>query len=340
MNIASFRITSHKWTEMINSSTAIVPIAAIALDDEKYRIDDGLNVSAGPLRTFMERAGCVHPAVVHASASRYLPVIGRPILLLARELGWETIPVIAIAEDTAAVKVFELAVLDRLAQNRPLNPLETATILHRLLDEMQQSRQVIVQTWLPLLGYGKNPHVLEVYLPFYDLDPRSREELAQDRLSIDFAQLLLKKNVSERQLLLDVVHTLRLGKNRQKEFLLLLEDVSRIEHIDLATLLQQESLRTILQDSQITPSQKADRFKVELWSRRYPVYTNARQRFNEILTQADWPAALHVQPSPFFNSEEISISFSFRSTAEYRALVDELERLHKSGAIEQLVQVS
>jgi hypothetical protein len=334
-----FQNNNYEWIKMINSSIAIVPVTAIAFDDERYRIDHGQDKALRYLQTAMERTGCVQPAMVHACASRYIPVIGRPTLQLARTLGWETIQVIAIAEATAAEKVFELAVLDRLAQNRPLNPLEIATILHRLLDEMQQSRQEIVHTWLPLLGYGKNPHVLEVYLPFYDLDARSREELAQDRLSIDFVPLLLKKNPADRERLLDVVQTLRLGKNRQKEFLLLLEDVSRMENSDLATLLQQEALQAILHDSQITPSQKADRFKAELWGRRYPTYTKARERFAEILAQADWPAALHVQPAPFFNSEEISISFSFRSAAEYRALLEELERLHQCGAIEQLVQI-
>jgi hypothetical protein len=324
---------------MINSSTAIVPVSAIALNDERYRFDDGQDPETTYLRKTMERAGCVRPAVVHICGSCYLPVMGWPTLHLAKELGWETIAVIAMAEDTSADKVFELAVLERLAQNRPLNPVEIATILHRLLHELRQSRQEIIAVWLPLLGFGKNPQVLEVYLPFYDLDQRSREELVHDRLSMDFAQALLKKDMAERNLLLDVVQTLRLGKNRQKEFLLLLEDVSRLENTDLAMLLQQKSLQTILHDSQITPSQKADRCKTELWSRRYPKYTKARARFAEILAQAEWPASLHVQPAPFFNSDEISISFSFRSSAEYRSLIDELERLYKSGAIDQLVQV-
>jgi len=324
---------------MIATSYTIVPIAAISQDDGRYRLDDGRSRPLDFLRLAFDRAGCLQPPVVHLCASRYVPVIGWPSLEAARALGWESIAVIVLAEDTAAEKVFELAVLDRLTQNRPLNPLETAVILYRLLRLFQCRREHIIERWLPLLGFGKNPRVLDVYLPFYDLDERSRDGLAQDHLSLDLVRLLLKKNVAERHLLLDVVQTCRLGKNRQKEFFLLLDDVSRIEKAELAALLQQEALQSILRDSQITPSQKADRLKAELWGRRYPAYTEARARFAQVLAEAGWPAALHLQPAPFFNSDDITVSFSCRSSDECRSLIDELDRLYKSGAIARLLEI-
>ena len=176
-----------------------------------------------------------------------------------------------------------------------------------------------------------------MYLPLAELDERSKIELQQDWLSLDFVAALVELPIAERHTLLDLFKSLRLGKNRQKEFFLLIRDASRLLDTDPGALLQQPVFQALWAEATLTLSQKVERVKAELMRLRYPQYSLAQQSFHDLLKAAHLPPTLRVQAPMFFSSDEYAVSFTFRDRREFQQHIQDLLRLADSGAIEKMV---
>ncbi len=312
--------------QFLNLETALIS------QDEEFRIS--LAAPEESLRASLATLGMLQPLLVRKLPdNRYQPVMGFKRLQLARELLWPQVPVLLIAERCPEEELYTLALSDRSSM---LNPLEIATVLFKL-EQKAVARNRIVEHFLPLLGLGKNVKLFELYRPLYELDDVSKAELAQDWLSLDLLPTLVALSIPERHGLLHLFKSLRLGKNRQKEFCQLACDVSRMLNRDLCTLLQQPALTDVLSETTLTPSQKVERVKAELIRLRYPQYSVVQKKFNDLLKAAHLPPTCRLQAPLFFSHDEFSVSFTFKDSREFQQQVHELQRLADDGIIENMV---
>jgi len=116
--------------------------------------------------------------------------------------------------------------------------------------------------------------------------------LVEDHVPLDLAQSIVQMAGADRSAFWRLIAELRLGKNRQREFLLLLQDVARIQGKTLAQLIEAEAIDEIVRMEKLTPSQKAERLKERLWERRYPHYMATKKQFEELVKEAACPPAL------------------------------------------------
>lgn len=304
--------------------------------DELFRIS--LVPPDEPLRKSLAAKGMLQPLLVHETAPKcYRLVTGFKRLQISRELGWPQVPALLVTDMDKDIQLYDLALSDRSASGRALNTLEMAMALYKLDKTFSVPRANIVQDYLPLLGLGKNGKLLDMYLPLAELDERSKIELQQDWLSLDFVAALVELPIAERHTLLDLFKSLRLGKNRQKEFFLLIRDASRLLDTDPGALLQQPVFQALWAEATLTLSQKVERVKAELMRLRYPQYSLAQQSFHDLLKAAHLPPTLRVQAPMFFSSDEYAVSFTFRDRREFQQHIQDLLRLADSGAIEKMV---
>ena len=82
-----------------------------------------------------------------------------------------------------------------------------------------------------------------------------------------------------------------------------------------------------------------ERLKEWLLQKRYPRYAAAKERFDEMLKQASLPDGVTLRHSPFFHDDELQLTVSFRSTAEFDARLDAVQRLRHSGRIEKFAEL-
>jgi len=310
-----------------------VPPADIDASDELYRIS--VEPADDFLRTSVAAHGLFQPLLVESlEGTKYRLVNGFRRFQVVCSLHWPVVP------PPTQVSLFERSLQERLSSAKPLNPLEIATVLFKLSRQIALSLETIVESYLPLLGLGHNRKWIDRYLPLVDLDQRCKLAAAQDRLSLDILFDLPQWSLPDRHLLLDLFQLLHLGKNQQKEMVQLLQDLCRLRSLALGDLLQQPPLPSILGSSKLTTTQKAERCKGELLRWRYPRYQATQQAFADLLKTAHLAPNLRLLPPPYFNSDEYSLSFIFKSKEEYQQQVRELQRLDETGVIEKMVKLS
>ncbi len=316
----------------------LVPSAEIAAEDETFRI--ALDPPDASLRAGVAAHGLLQPLRLQLRADgRYRLVSGFKRFQLVRELGWDRVPALVVSERQSDLDLYTSSLQERLAAVKPLSPLEIAEVLAKLQAVFLLSEESVVRDFMPSLGLGRNRTWLDRYLPLTGLDERSKNELLADGLSLEVVFALPGLAVAERHHLLDLFKTLRLGKNKQSELYSLIRDVCRMQGLSVGALLQQPELAEILAGAELTSTQKAERCKEALMRLRYPRFSRAQQAFHDLLKEAGVPPTLRISPSPFFNSEEVSIAFSFKSEKEFRHCLGVLQRLDAEGVIEKLVQL-
>ncbi len=316
----------------------LVPLAEIVAEDETFRV--ALDPPDESLRASVAAYGLLQPVRLQSRADgRYRLVSGFKRFQLVRELGWDQVPALVVSERQSDLDLYIVSLQERLAAAKPLSPLEIAEVLAKLQAVFSLSAESVVRDFMPSLGLGRNRTWLDRYLPLTGLDERSKNELLADGLSLEVVFALPGLAVAERHHLLNLFKTLRLGKNKQSEMFSLIRDVCQMQGRSMGALLQQPELADILAGAELTFTQKAERCKEALMRLRYPRFSRAQQAFHDRLKEAGVPPALRISPSPFFNSEEVSIAFSFKNEKEFRQCLSTLQRLDAEGVIEKLVQL-
>lgn len=316
----------------------LVPLADIAAEDDTFRI--ALDPPDASLRAGVAAHGLLQPLRLQPRADgRYRLVSGFKRFQLVRELGWDQVPALVVSERQSDLDLYRASLQERLAAAKPLSPLEIAEVLAKLQAVFSLFEESVVRDFMPSLGLGRNRIWLDRYLPLTGLDERSKNELLVDGLSLEVVFALPGLAVAERHHLLDLFKTLRLGKNKQSEMYSLIHDVCQMQGRSMGALLQQPELAGILAASELTFTQKAERCKEALMRLRYPRFSRAQQAFHDLLKEAGVPPALRISPAPFFNSEEVSIAFSFKNEQEFRHCMATLQRLDAEGVIEKLVHL-
>ncbi len=316
----------------------LVPVAEIAAEDETFRI--ALDPPHASLRAGVAAYGLLQPLRLQSRADgRYRLVSGFKRFQLVRELGWDQAPALVVSERQSDLDLYASNLQERLAAVKSLNPLEIAEVLSKLQTVFSLPAESVVRDFMPSLGLGRNRIWLDRYLPLTGLDERSKNELLADGLSLEVVFALPGLAVAERHHLLDLFKTLRLGKNKQSEMYSLIRDVCQMQERSMGVLLQQPELAEILAGAELTFTQKAERCKEVLMRLRYPRFSRAQQAFHDLLKEAGAPPALRISPSPFFNSEEVSIAFAFKNEKEFRQCMGALKRLDAEGVIEKLVHL-
>jgi hypothetical protein len=242
-----------------------------------------------------------------------------------------------LTESAPSVDIFLFSLLENLAL-QPFNAVQISFIIQKL-SGLNIAKSDMIQDFFPRLGLGRNPRIYDLHVRLHELTLEWQQALVEDRVPLDLAQTIVQMADNDRSVFWRLMVELRLGKNRQREFLLLLQDVARIQGASLAQLVAGEQVGEIIAMEKWTPSQKAERLKEWLWEKRYPQYVAARKQFEELVKKAALPAGFTLLHPPFFEGDELQVTFSFKSPEECRAKIDLLKKLWQSGHISQLTQL-
>jgi len=316
----------------------MVEISQIDVSDMTYRISIDENID--DLITSISKVGLITPILLQKKdLQTYRIISGFKRVAAAGRLELTAIPAFEYRDSEPSLDLFTLAVHANQSI-KPLNSIELSIVCSQLESFFQTSKSDIVQHYLPSLGYGCNPRVLELVTNLHTLPQEWKKAVIKDQVPLDIAQHILKQTSRDRELLWFLFQTLRLGKNRQREFLVLLADVCRLEDISLAQLTELEEVASILKNESWTPSQKADHLKEWLWSKRYPEYTKIKNEFNHILSDARLPANITIKASPFFESDEFVANISFRSETEFEYALTTLKKILSNGGIKKILSLT
>ncbi|HEX4085739.1 MAG TPA: ParB/RepB/Spo0J family partition protein [Chthoniobacteraceae bacterium] len=137
--------------------------------------------------------GIIQPLIVRQRLDQYELIAGERRWRAAREVGLEDAPVIIRAASDQ--EVLELALIENL-QREDLNPIEEALAFSRLAKEFGLRQEDIAQK------VGKSRAAVANCMRLLELHSEVQSWLAQDRISVGHAKVLLSLKTPDEQLLI------------------------------------------------------------------------------------------------------------------------------------------
>jgi hypothetical protein len=323
---------------MKQKNLSIIPIGNIDPADRLFQISDSTVIDS--LTASIKNIGLINPVILQPIGERrYRVVTGFRRLSAIINLGIAEMPAFVVEDRSTELKLFDLALQDNLAIRR-FNPIEVSVVIHKLEAAFYLTKAEIIGKYLPMLGYGRNPKVYELYAPLHLLEQAWHPPIIDDLISLDIASMVSAVDEEDRSAFLSVIKALRLGKNRQHEFWTLLNDLCRLRQVGLHQLLREDDFAAILSDTRHTPSQNCERFRSLLIKKRYPRYQQIQEQFEKLVTESGLPSEMQILAPSFFEGDKFQINFAFQGEDEYRDKLGKLSTLLSRGVIKKLVELT
>ena len=305
--------------------------ARINLADNRFRFSL-FTEEDGDLTDSIREVGLLNPPILTERARKPVLVSGWKRILSCLSLSLPVIPVF-LADTEDDLELFKTAVYEN-ASLRIFSTAEKAEILSRLkgfgLPEME-----IIRRFLPLLKVSPTPSHLEMYLSAAAFPPEEKRIIHQKNMTEAVLKGLIAFTPGERSEILPWLQVL--GRNKQKELLELIRDIARRDRMPpLEILSQQPRFEPARRDEALSLPQKADRLIDLLRRQRSPGLSAWRQAFSEALKKLQVEQGIVVDPSPFFEGEDLSLCFRFRNRDEFLDKLAQLAKMADKSAFQGL----
>ena len=297
-----------------------IDLNEIFLKDERYRTS--FHFSLEKLKLSLKETGLLHPPLVVFRSERFILVSGWKRILACAELSLSPIPVL-ITEEKDDLKTFLMAFYENLA-TREFSLLEKAEILTRL-KRFGEDEKRIIRHYLPLLDIPATLLYLDTYLAFSQFEPEVKKAVHEKNMSFSSVKPLVEFSSRERKQLLPLL--LPLGQNKRRELLEDILEVSRKSDTAVHKILLSPEIKAVQESETLTPLQKADSIRLLSRKKRYPAFSSLQDSFESLLRKIDWPEEIAISPSPFFEEEDFTVRFTFRSEEQLMAGLLKLEEL-------------
>ncbi len=299
--------------------TTIDP-ADIDLLDERFRISYG--EPSDELVASINAAGLINPPVVTHRDGRTVVVCGWKRILAIQKLAKSPIPIF-VSSEQSDLELFKHPVYENVSF-REMKVFEKAVALRKLQD-FGEADEELIRRFLPLLKIPATRRYLEIFLGLSEIGPDLREALESKGTVLPVLELFLKFSQDERADLLPILQPL--GQNKQKELLTLLYELTRKDKISLQTILMFAPYQATLQNDKLSPLQKADGILNKLREQRSPEFTRWTQSFQAVLEAINLDKGIIINPIPFFEGDEMNLSFVFKNREEFLQKISELAKL-------------
>ena len=292
----------------------------IFLKDERYRTS--YYFSLEKLKHSLKEVELLHPPLIALRNDRFILVSGWKRVLACAELSFSYVPVL-ITEEMDDLKTFLMAFYENLA-TREFSLLEKAEILTRL-KRFGEDEKRIIRHYMPLLDIPATLPYLDTYLAFSQFEPEVKKAIYEKNMSFLSVRPLVEFSSREREWLLPLL--LPLGQNKRKQLLEDILGVSRKNDIPVQKILLSPEVRAIQESGTLTPLQKADSIRLLLRKKRYPAFSSMQDSFESLLRKIDWPDEIAINPSPFFEEENFTVTFDFENEKQLKSSLLKLEEL-------------
>ena len=282
----------------------------INFTDDRFRISYFQPVRA--LAESILRAGVMQPVVVAIRDGKYVLVCGWKRALAGREIGLKKIPALVYDEKNDQ-KVY-LTALDENLSSRSLSLVEKAECLTKI-KSFGLSDETLVRKYCSKLSVPAKPAFLDIFLKIAGLDEDMKRFISEQDISLQVVQLLLEFNSKIWSDLMPYLESL--GQNKQKQLLENLYEISRRENIPPELILKSKEILPILNNKNLSVLQKADQIRLALQKQRYPQYYSWKDLFESYIRRMSMPGDIHIDPSPFFEDDQITLKFRFGNRKEY-----------------------
>jgi ParB family chromosome partitioning protein len=229
-----------------------------------------------------------------------------------------------LPEGTAPETCVRLAVAENALQ-RPLNLIEQSRALNLLATVF--SDPVQMNAAAGGVGLPAHPALVQKILPLCRLPDPIQEGVLTGGVTLAISETLQRYEPETAVEIVRLFGDLKLGLNRQREVLTLLEEIAGREDSTLREVLNAASIRKLISDPDTDSTRKSRRLIELLHRRRYPHIHRQADAFQRDLAALELAGGIHLSPPKHFESGVFTLALTFATVAEFSARIESIAKL-------------
>jgi len=310
-----------------------VPLSLIDTTDDTFRITTRTDVD--DLLVSIRYDGVLNPPFVIEKAAGFTIISGFRRITACKKLGLEDITVRVLEPNLSPLDCLRFAIADNTFQ-RPIDLIETSRSLHKLSVHLS-TRDRLIELALSL-GLPSNPSAIEKIKELCLLPDNIQSALMADTLSLSMAMDLKKLAPDCAVAFTQLFEEFKLSLNKQREIMTLVKEIARREDISEQTVLEDRQLQNIVLDQDLDRGHKARQIRVYLRQRRFPQIVKAETGFEYQRKQLNLGNDIRIMPPKDFEGTTYTVSMSFSSISQLKALHTKLYRIIKHPGLKIIVE--
>ncbi len=313
-----------------------IPLQQIDLSDDTFSVNYLPDVQK--LRSSIEEMGLIQPVLLKKRLDGYQIVCGFRRISVMKELGKSEIDSKVFEEEERnEFQFFSLSLHENLT-TRGFNAVEKAIALDKWVHRFQIDRAAVIKTFLPLFSLEPNEKILNTYLSLARMEDEIKTYVLKEEVSRTNIRRLSTLTPDDRMAVLSLISPLKLGENRLREVLTLLEEISKRNQCKERDIAQRSEIQAVLSQKELTPSQKTERIKKVFTDLRYPKLNQLEKAFEKKRKDLNLPSNISLHYPPFFEGKRLKIEFQFETMEEYRSILSALSVLPEKEGFKQMVE--
>jgi ParB family chromosome partitioning protein len=313
-----------------------VPLEQIDVSDETFSVNFVPDLKR--LRSSIEEVGLIQPVLLRKKRSGYQIACGFRRISIFRDLGNSEIEAGIFEEgEMDDLSLFSISLHENLTA-RGFNTVEKAIALAKLVHHFQIDPVIVVKTFLPLFSLEPHEKILKTYLSLAQMEDEVKRYVLNEEVSRSNIRKLSALSPEDRMGLLSFLSSLKLGENRLREVLTLLEEISLRDRIKVKDIVHRPKIRSILSQEELTPSQRTECVKKFLLDLRYPRLQKMEEKFERRRRDLDFPSRVSLYHSPYFEGKGLRIEFQFETMEEYRSILSSLSVLADKKEFQEMLK--
>jgi ParB family chromosome partitioning protein len=313
-----------------------IPLNKIDLTDDTFSVNYLPDLQK--LRSSIEEVGLIQPVLLRKKLDGYQIICGFRRISVMKELEKTEIESRVFEEkEMDEFQLFSLSLHENLT-TRGFNAVEMAIALNKLIHRFQIDPAAVIKTFLPFFSLEPNEKILNTFLSLAQMEDEIKTYVLKEEVSRSNIRKLSALTPDDRMVILSLISSLKLGENRLREVLTLLEEIARRNQCKEKDIVQRSEVQTILSQKELTPSQKTERIKKVLTDLRYPKLNQLEKAFEKNRKDLNLPSNISLHHPPFFEGKGLKIEFQFETTDEYQAILKSLSSLSDKKEFEEIIQ--
>jgi ParB/RepB/Spo0J family partition protein len=313
-----------------------IPLQQIDLSDNTFSVNYLPDLQR--LRSSIEEEGLIQPVLLRQKKDHYQIICGFRRISVMKEVGKSEIESRVFDEDERdEFQLFSLSLHENLT-TRGFNAVEKAIALDKLIHYFKIDPAAVIQTFLPFFSLEPNEKILHTYLSLARMEDEIKTYVLKEEVSRTNIRRLSTLTPDNRMAVLSLIAPLKLGENRLREVLTLLEEIARRNQCEGKDIVQRPEVQEFLSQKELTPSQKTERIKKVLTDFRYPKLNQLEKAFEKKRKSLNLPSQTSLQHPPFFEGRRFKVEFQFETMAEYRTILESLSNLLDKKEFEEIIQ--
>ena len=311
---------------------AILELHQIDENDITYRITTETHIE--DLAASIEDIGLLNAPILERRDDHFIILSGFRRVVACNLLNIDQIRTRIVSSETPQLDRVKIAISENSFQ-RTLNLIETSRALNLLAGFLED--KVRIQATASKLALPENPKMIDNIMQLSFLPDSIQQAVLSETIGLPVALHLGKMEEPVVEILVDIFEKLRFSLNKQREIILLSEEISHREDISLLDFLKNPLIDTIMNNKDMDRSQQGRELRRYLKQRRYPELSHAEAVFEKEKKALKLENQIRLHPPLHFEGETYTFQFQFSTLKEYQNRLATLNRLADHASFKKII---